>query len=449
MAKPVINQFNGGEISPWLEGRIDLAKYAHSARIMRNFIPLVEGSVIRRGGSHFVKSCKEVNAVLFKIVAVPSEAEIYINNEPGDELYCPPGETVSYTVSLEGYETQSGTYTVTQDTELTISLLSQEYKNTLTISTVPSGAQIFINGLETSSAEVVRGSTAYYHIEKTGYDAVDGKIQVMEDTSLVINLAMTFEIRPTPEDAVVTINGTQRSKVTAQSGDVIVWSVAKSGYETQSGTYTITETTVKYVDLVNTGYELNQVVFEKGDAGTFIIDLLTSGYYDLSLCSAGGGGGGSALKHNWVGGAGGSGAAYAGKVWLNKATYAVKIGKGGAGGSASGRNALNGQPAFGLQTYYEGISIFCKRGDSSIQIYMTPGLGGSGTGAYSSTAIGGVLSSFSGISEQSHRIRTNGKAKSTVSILGNGYGAGGKSNAAAAGNSGTNGYCKLVYLGQA
>ena len=62
MAKPILNQFNGGEISSWLEGRIDLQKYPYSARLMRNFIPLVEGSVVRRGGSHFVASCKEEDA---------------------------------------------------------------------------------------------------------------------------------------------------------------------------------------------------------------------------------------------------------------------------------------------------------------------------------------------------------------------------------------------------
>ena len=80
MVKPVLNQFNGGEISPWLEGRIDLPKYTYSAAKMLNFIPQVEGGVKRRGGSHFVAPVKEVDAVLFKIVPTPSEAIVYINN---------------------------------------------------------------------------------------------------------------------------------------------------------------------------------------------------------------------------------------------------------------------------------------------------------------------------------------------------------------------------------
>ena len=140
MVKPVLNQFNGGEISPWLEGRIDLPKYNYSAARMLNFIPLVEGGVKRRGGSHFVAPVKEVDAVLFKIVVEPSEATVYINNEIADELYVAPGEKVSYSVKLDGYFPVSGTYVVEEDTTLNISLVSTLYRATLTVKTIPEDA---------------------------------------------------------------------------------------------------------------------------------------------------------------------------------------------------------------------------------------------------------------------------------------------------------------------
>ena len=39
--KPGLINFNGGEVSPKLEGQVDWVKYSSSARICRNFIPLV------------------------------------------------------------------------------------------------------------------------------------------------------------------------------------------------------------------------------------------------------------------------------------------------------------------------------------------------------------------------------------------------------------------------
>ena len=49
--KPAKVQFNGGELSPWLEGRTDIAKYDKTAKLCRNFIPMAEGSLKRRGGT--------------------------------------------------------------------------------------------------------------------------------------------------------------------------------------------------------------------------------------------------------------------------------------------------------------------------------------------------------------------------------------------------------------
>ena len=42
--KPEKVQFNGGELSPWLEGRTDIAKYDKTAKLCRNFIPLAAAS---------------------------------------------------------------------------------------------------------------------------------------------------------------------------------------------------------------------------------------------------------------------------------------------------------------------------------------------------------------------------------------------------------------------
>jgi hypothetical protein len=57
-ATPIQSSFNAGEWAPELSGRTDLAKYGNSCYRMENCIPLVQGPVRRRAGSHFVAEVK-------------------------------------------------------------------------------------------------------------------------------------------------------------------------------------------------------------------------------------------------------------------------------------------------------------------------------------------------------------------------------------------------------
>jgi len=58
-AAPIINALNAGELSPTLEGRTDLAKYSTGCKRIENFIPLVQGPALRRGGLRFTKEVKD------------------------------------------------------------------------------------------------------------------------------------------------------------------------------------------------------------------------------------------------------------------------------------------------------------------------------------------------------------------------------------------------------
>ena len=58
-ASPIQNAFNAGELSPTLEGRTDLAKYAAGCSTMENFFPLVPGAARKRSGTRFVKEVKD------------------------------------------------------------------------------------------------------------------------------------------------------------------------------------------------------------------------------------------------------------------------------------------------------------------------------------------------------------------------------------------------------
>ena len=72
--------------------------------------------------------------------------------------------------------------------------------------------------------------------------------------------------------------------------------------------------------------------------------------------------------------------------------------------------------------------------------------GGTGDGAYANNGAGGTITVSSKLKIISTKIKTNGKAQSTVSILGNGFGAGGNIRAGTSGLSGTAGYIKIQFV---
>jgi hypothetical protein len=73
---PLLSSFNGGEISPRLYGRADIAKYISSCRRLENFVPLIEGGVTRRPGTRYVASTK-ADAVVVLIGFVFSTEQAY------------------------------------------------------------------------------------------------------------------------------------------------------------------------------------------------------------------------------------------------------------------------------------------------------------------------------------------------------------------------------------
>lgn len=55
---PLIGSFNAGELSPLLEGRVDLEKYQAGLRRCENFLVKLQGPLERRGGTRYVASVK-------------------------------------------------------------------------------------------------------------------------------------------------------------------------------------------------------------------------------------------------------------------------------------------------------------------------------------------------------------------------------------------------------
>ena len=57
-ASPIRTNFNAGELSPLLDGRVDIAKYEAGCRVMENFLPTVQGPAVRRAGTRYVAEVK-------------------------------------------------------------------------------------------------------------------------------------------------------------------------------------------------------------------------------------------------------------------------------------------------------------------------------------------------------------------------------------------------------
>lgn len=57
-ASPILTAFNAGELSPNLDGRVDLEKYAKGCARLEGFLPLVQGPAMRRPGFRYVQPTK-------------------------------------------------------------------------------------------------------------------------------------------------------------------------------------------------------------------------------------------------------------------------------------------------------------------------------------------------------------------------------------------------------
>lgn len=57
-ATPILTNFTAGELSPRLDGRVDLARYHNGCRRLENMIPLAHGPAERRPGTRFIAEVK-------------------------------------------------------------------------------------------------------------------------------------------------------------------------------------------------------------------------------------------------------------------------------------------------------------------------------------------------------------------------------------------------------
>lgn len=191
--KPSLNQFNGGELSPQLEGRYDWDKYNYSAKLCKNFIPLIEGSLKRRGGSHFVASRRGDEDTSFAITISTEDIEpiLEIDGEIVELTKTAPlswskeglsykeGTTITIRISAEGYVTQTQKITIQPyQKDIKFILYKQTGENATIKFIAPKGFVVNINEIEQTSITTPVGTSIAYDI-------------VFEDKNLTGNLKVT------------------------------------------------------------------------------------------------------------------------------------------------------------------------------------------------------------------------------------------------------------------
>lgn len=77
-ASPILTSFNGGEVSPLMDGRVDFEKYPSSCREIKNYIPRVQGPVSRRPGFKHVNSVKDSSDRTWLIPFVFSSDQAFV-----------------------------------------------------------------------------------------------------------------------------------------------------------------------------------------------------------------------------------------------------------------------------------------------------------------------------------------------------------------------------------
>lgn len=314
-------------------------------------------------GNLVVSENKEIDVVLnatITLVSDPADAVKKINNK-GSSLTVPCNTSPTWTVSKDGYISQSGTieknndgYIVTQ----TVNVVLEKQTYLFAISALPVDATISITvdgntitGNEYLSVRATEGTEVYWKVERNGYAAAGSDtvpwVMLAEDKVISVSLAVaTYNVSITSTPSAATITLTTAGGVLLASGEGYVYTAVETNtairYVVEFGGVSVTRTAVvaeeDFVDNVPLGPETEvALITEKRTA------VIQPGKYYYLAVGAGAGGniGRTAYSgtHGSGGGTGGGGGG-SGYISIGYFTVADKTGKElilspGSGGEAN------------------------------------------------------------------------------------------------------------------
>lgn len=189
------------------------------------------------------------------VLPVTPNSTVFINGVRQNSLKVTSGSTVNVKVKAEGYDTYEEFVLVEGDIVLNPNLDKEQV--TFTIEAIPTDCTIRLNGVVRRSITVEKGTLVTWEVSKAGFITKSGSEVVENSYTLQVSLdviesdEVNFTINViSPPDAVVTINDNETTSVTVKKGSNVTWSVEAPHYESQSGSQTVTEDTVKNITLV-------------------------------------------------------------------------------------------------------------------------------------------------------------------------------------------------------
>lgn len=244
---------------------------------------------------------KDINdTATLTINPTPSDSTVTLTSgnpkytQSGNSITVPKGSSISYSVSKQGYTTQSGILYINADTTTPIDLSGNNY--TLTINTNPAGGTVTFDTAGTISGNsiiVPYNTTVIYNVSKPGYVSKNNLQWTVTETATVtvpLTPLVTLTIDPIPVDSTVTLTAagyTQSgNSITVEPGTNVSYSVSRSQLITQSGSTTVNSTNTLPITL---SYPANTVLFESSTAGSYSITTITS--VDVNIICVGAGGG--------------------------------------------------------------------------------------------------------------------------------------------------------------
>lgn len=165
-----------------------------------------------------------------------------------------------------------------------IQTVGQVMMHTLTIIPGQEGSVVKINNEERTTYIAYDTEEVYYEVSCEGYATTRKTLIMRESTTLniVLRLPVVLTINPTPEDAVIKINGIEGNSLPIPPDEDIEYEVSKDEYQTVTGIANISEDTIIDVTLKPMEYEVNypQEVLPKNVVTSGIGDSTSYAYYN-------------------------------------------------------------------------------------------------------------------------------------------------------------------------
>ena len=184
----IVTNFRAGELSPRLEGRIDLEKYNEAAQTLQNMVVFPQGGVTRRPGTYFAGAAKDGGKVrLINFEYSDEQAYVLELGNNYIRFFKDGGILTEATKSITA---------ITQANPAVATSASHGFSNgdRVFISSVSGMTQV--NNIEFTVANVTANTFELSGIDSTGYDAYTsgGDVGKIVEVTTTYTTAQVFEI---------------------------------------------------------------------------------------------------------------------------------------------------------------------------------------------------------------------------------------------------------------